>query len=226
MFSKSGISFYRASHRRAIKNTTMKLPTIRKRGATMPTTVNTRGSKKRQRKEEGKGEENDEEERETAPTVSESESSPHAKGKEANEEDKRGEHLLSEGGKEAHDKTPMKEEGMAIRPTQQMISPDGMNIQLDPDMDPRLREMIENTYSEITRVVNRMDQHTARTLEHLDMVKKTTEERNQAAKETLIGVFYTTFIKWVDDANESVTLDQKIATIKDMVANLRSSIGA
>ena len=29
----------------------------------MPTTVNTRGSKKRQRKEEGKGEENDEEER-------------------------------------------------------------------------------------------------------------------------------------------------------------------
>ena len=192
----------------------------------MPTTVNTRGSTKRQRKEEGKGEENDEEERETAPTVSESESSPHAKGKEANEEDKRGEHLLSEGGKEAHDKTPMKEEGMAIRPTQQMISPDGMNIQLDPDMDPRLREMIENTYSEITRVVNRMDQHTARTLEHLDMVKKTTEERNQAAKETLIEVFYTTFIKWVDDANESVTLDQKIATIKDMVANLRSSIGA
>ena len=192
----------------------------------MPTTVNTRGSKKRQRKEEGKGEENDEEERETAPTVSESESSPHAKGKEAHEEDKRGEHLLSEGGKEAHDKTPMKEEGMAIRPTQQMISPDGMNIQLDPDMDPRLREMIENTYSEITRVVNRMDQHTARTLEHLDMVKKTTEERNQAAKETLIEVFYTTFIKWVDDANESVTLDQKIATIKDMVANLRSSIGA
>ncbi len=192
----------------------------------MPTTVNTRGSKKRQRKEEGKGEENDEEERETAPTVSESESSPHAKGKEANEEDKRGEHLLSEGGKGAHDKTPMKEEGMAIRPTQQMISPDGMNIQLDPDMDPRLREMIENTYSEITRVVNRMDQHTARTLEHLDMVKKTTEERNQAAKETLIEVFYTTFIKWVDDANESVTLDQKIATIKDMVANLRSSIGA
>ena len=192
----------------------------------MPTTVNTRGSKKRQRKEEGKGEENDEEERETAPTVSESESSPNAKGKEANEEDKRGEHLLSEGGKEAHDKTPMKEEGMAIRPTQQMISPDGMNIQLDPDMDPRLREMIENTYSEITRVVNRMDQHTARTLEHLDMVKKTTEERNQAAKETLIEVFYTTFIKWVDDANESVTLDQKIATIKDMVANLRSSIGA
>ena len=77
-----------------------------------------------------------------------------------------------------------------------------------------------------TRVVNRMDQHTARTLEHLDMVKKTTEERNQAAKETLIEVFYTTFIKWVDDANESVTLDQKIATIKDMVANLRSSIGA
>ena len=115
---------------------------------------------------------------------------------------------------------------MAILPTQQMISPDGMNIQLDPDMDPRLREMIENTYSEITRVVNRMDQHTARTLEHLDMVKKTTEERNQAAKETLIEVFYTTFIKWVDDANESVTLDQKIATIKDMVANLRSSIGA
>ncbi len=105
----------------------------------MPTTVNTRGSKKRQRKEEGKGEENDKEERETAPTVSESESSPHAKGKEANEEDKRGERLLS-GGKEAHDKTPMKEEGMAIRPTQQMISPDGMNIQLDPDMDPRLRE--------------------------------------------------------------------------------------
>ena len=192
----------------------------------MPTTVNTRGSKKRQRKEEGKGEENDKEERETAPTVSESESAPHAKGKEANEEDKRGEHLLSEGGKEAHDKTPMKEEGMAIRSTQQMISPDGMNIQLDPDMDPRLREMIENTYSEITRVVNRMDQHTARTLEHLDMVKKTTEERNQAAKETLIEVFYTTFIKWVDDANESVTLDRKIATIKDMVANLRSSIGA
>ena len=168
---------------------------------------------------------NDKEERDTAPTVSESESSPNAKGKEANEEDKRGERLLS-GGKEAHDKTPMKEEGMAIRPTQQMISPDGMNIQLDPDMDPRLREMIENTYSEITRVVNRMDQHTARTLEHLDMVKKTTEERNQAAKETLIEVFYTTFIKWVDDANESVTLDQKIATIKDMVANLRSSIGA
>ena len=191
----------------------------------MPTTVNTRGSKKRQRKEEGKGEENDKEERETAPTVSESESSLHAKGKEANEEDKRGERFLS-GGKEAHDKTPMKEEGMAIRPTQQMISPDGMNIQLDPDMDPRLREMIENTYSEITRVVNRMDQHTARTLEHLDMVKKTTEERNQAAKETLIEVFYTTFIKWVDDANESVTLDRKIATIKDMVANLRSSIGA
>ena len=191
----------------------------------MPTTVNTRGSKKRQRKEEEKGEENDKEERETAPTVSESESSPNAKGKEANEEDKRGERLLS-GGIEAHDKTPMKEEGMAIRPTQQMISPDGMNIQLDPDMDPRLREMIENTYSEITRVVNRMDQHTARTLEHLDMVKKTTEERNQAAKETLIEVFYTTFIKWVDDANESVTLDQKIATIKDMVANLRSSIGA
>ena len=97
-----------------------------------------------------------------------------------------------------------------------MISPDGMNIQLDPDMDPRLRKMIENTYSEFS--CGKSWTHTAPVAEHLDMVKKTTEEKSSG--KTLIEVFYTTFIKWVDDANESVTLDQKIATIKDMVANL------
>jgi hypothetical protein len=101
-----------------------------------------------------------------------------------------------------------------------------IDIQLKPNMDPRLKGEIENAFETVTRLIHRMDAHNAQTLEHLDMVRKATEERNRAAKEKLLDIMTESFRKLADKANESAMLEEKIEAMKDMIANLRQSIGA
>ena len=101
-----------------------------------------------------------------------------------------------------------------------------IDIQLKPNMDPRLKGEIENAFETVTRLIHRMDAHNAQTLEHLYMVRKAMEERNRAAKEKLLDIMTESFRKLADKANESAMLEEKIEAMKDMIANLRQSIGA
>jgi len=188
------------------------------------TTVNKNTRRGRKRKKQGKeGEEDDEEEEEGKETVSESESSPRGKAKGADGEEEEEEE--QRGGEEK--KTPRKEdEGGITLATNAEQTKDAIDIQLKPNMDPRLKSEIENAFETVTRLIHRMDAHNAQTLEHLDMVRKATEERNRAAKEKLLDIMTESFRKLADKANESAMLEEKIEAMKDMIANLRQSIGA
>ena len=190
------------------------------------TTVNknTRG-RGRKRKKQGK-DEDDEEEEEGKETVSESESSPRGKAKGADGEEEQ-EQQKQRGGEEK--KTPRKEDegGMTtLAANAEQTKDNAIDIQLKPNMDPRLKSEIENAFETVTRLIHRMDAHNAQTLEHLDMVRKATEERNRAAKEKLLDIMTESFRKLADKANESAMLEEKIEAMKDMIANLRQSIGA
>ena len=190
------------------------------------TTVNknTRG-RGRKRKKQGK-DEDDEEEEEGKETVSESESSPRGKAKGADGEEEEEEQQRG-GGEEK--KTPRKEDegGMTtLAANAEQTKDNAIDIQLKPNMDPRLKSEIENAFETVTRLIHRMDAHNAQTLEHLDMVRKATEERNRAAKEKLLDIMTESFRKLADKANESAMLEEKIEAMKDMIANLRQSIGA
>ena len=190
------------------------------------TTVNknTRG-RGRKRKKQGK-DEDDEEEEEGKETVSESESSPRGKAKGADGEEEE-EQQQQRGGEEK--KTPRKEDegGMTtLAANAEQTKDNAIDIQLKPNMDPRLKGEIENAFEKVTRLIHRMDAHNAQTLEHLDMVRKATEERNRAAKEKLLDIMTESFRKLADKANESAMLEEKIEAMKDMIANLRQSIGA
>jgi len=189
------------------------------------TTVNKNTRRGRKRKKQGKeGEEDDEEEEEGKETVSESESSPRGKAKGADGEEEE-EEEEQRGGEEK--KTPRKEdEGGITLATNAEQTKDAIDIQLKPNMDPRLKSEIENAFETVTRLIHRMDAHNAQTLEHLDMVRKATEERNRAAKEKLLDIMTESFRKLADKANESAMLEEKIEAMKDMIANLRQSIGA
>ena len=181
-----------------------------------------RGSK---RKKQGK-DEDDEEEEEGKETVSESESSPRGKAKGADGEEEE-EQQQQRGGEEK--KTPRKEDegGMTmLAANAEQTKDNAIDIQLKPNMDPRLKGEIENAFEKVTRLIHRMDAHNAQTLEHLDMVRKATEERNRAAKEKLLDIMTESFRKLADKANESAMLEEKIEAMKDMIANLRQSIGA
>ena len=196
-------------------------PTTRQQTTTVK---NTRG-RGRKRKKQGK-DEDDEEEEEGKETVSESESSPRGKAKGADEEEEE-EQQQQRGGEEK--KTPRKEDegGMTTLATNaEQTKDNAIDIQLKPNMDPRLKSEIENAFETVTRLIHRMDAHNAQTLEHLDMVRKATEERNRAAKEKLLDIMTESFRKLADKANESAMLEEKIEAIKDMIANLRQSIGA
>jgi len=156
--------------------------------------------------------------------VSESESSPRGKAKGADGEEEE-EEQQQRGGEEK--KTPRKEdEGGITLATNAEQTKDAIDIQLKPNMDPRLKSEIENAFETVTRLIHRMDAHNAQTLEHLDMVRKATEERNRAAKEKLLDIMTESFRKLADKANESAMLEEKIEAMKDMIANLRQSIGA
>jgi hypothetical protein len=165
-----------------------------------------------------RGEESEEEEeKETAAgttVVSESESSP--RGKEKEEEEEGG------GVTREEEKTPMKEgeerEGIAAK--------EGIDIPLHPNVDPRVREEIQNVYNEMAAVLHRVDAHAELTMEHLDMVKKAMRDRKDAAKDKLMDIFKEAFTKLVNIANESMELDEKIKAVRDTIANLRQSIGA
>lgn len=185
---------------------------------------NTRG-RGRKRKKQGK-DEDDEEEEEGKETVSESESSPRGKAKGADGEEEE-EQQQQRGGEEK--KTPRKEDegGMTtLAANAEQTKDNAIDIQLKPNMDPRLKSEIENAFETITRLIHRMDAHNAQTLEHLNMVRKATEERNRAAKEKLLDIMTESFRKLADKANESAMLEEKIEAMKDMIANLRQSIGA
>jgi len=177
--------------------------------------------KKKKTKRAKRGEESEEdEEKETAAgttVVSESESSPRGKEKEEEEEEERGGGVTRE-----EEKTPMKEEeerdGIAAK--------EGIDIPLHPNVDPRVREEIQNVYNEMAAVLHRMDAHAELTMEHLDMVKKAMRDRKDAAKDRLMDIFKETFTKLVNIANESMELDEKIKAVRDTIANLRQSIGA
>ena len=179
------------------------------------------GSRK-EKKKEGK-DEDDEEEEEGKETVSESESSPRGKAKGADGEEEE-EEQQQRGGEEK--KTPRKEDegGMTTLAANAEQTKDA--IQLKPNMDPRLKGEIENAFETVTRLIHRMDAHNAQTLEHLDMVRKATEESNRAAKDKLLDIMTESFRKLADKANESAMLEEKIEAMKDMIANLRQSIGA
>jgi len=176
--------------------------------------------KKKKTKRAKRGEESEEdEEKETAAgttVVSESESSPRGKEKEEEEEERGG------GVTREEEKTPMKEEeerdGIAAK--------EGIDIPLHPNVDPRVREEIQNVYNEMAAVLHRMDAHAELTMEHLDMVKKAMRDRKDAAKDRLMDIFKETFTKLVNIANESMELDEKIKAVRDTIANLRQSIGA
>jgi len=156
--------------------------------------------------------------------VSESESSPRGKAKGADGEEEE-EEQQQRGGEEK--KTPRKEdEGGITLATNAEQTKDAIDIQLKPNMDPRLKSEIENAFETVTRLIHRMDAHNAQTLEHLNMVRKATEERNRAAKEKLLDIMTESFRKLADKANESAMLEEKIEAMKDMIANLRQSIGA
>jgi len=177
--------------------------------------------KKKKTKRAKRGEESEEdEEKETAAgttVVSESESSPRGKEKEEEEEEERGGGVARE-----EEKTPMKEEeerdGIAAK--------EGIDIPLHPNVDPRVREEIQNVYNEMAAVLHRMDAHAELTMEHLDMVKKAMRDRKDAAKDRLMDIFKEAFTKLVNIANESMELDEKIKAVRDTIANLRQSIGA
>ena len=178
----------------------------------------------RKRKKQGK-DEDDEEEEEGKETVSESESSPRGKAKGADGEEE--EQQQRGGGEEK--KTPRKEDegGMTtLAANAEQTKDNAIDIQLKPNMDPRLKSEIENAFEKVTRLIHRMDAHNAQTLEHLNMVRKATEERNRAAKEKLLDIMTESFRKLADKANESAMLEEKIEAMKDMIANLRQSIGA
>ena len=156
--------------------------------------------------------------------MSESESSPRGKAKGADGEEEE-EEQQQRGGEEK--KTPRKEdEGGITLATNAEQTKDAIDIQLKPNMDPRLKSEIENAFETVTRLIHRMDAHNAQTLEHLDMVRKATEERNRAAKDKLLDIMTESFRKLADKANESAMLEEKIEAMKDMIANLRQSIGA
>lgn len=197
-------------------------PTTRQQTTTV--NRNTRG-RGRKRKKQGK-DEDDEEEEEGKETVSESESSPRGKAKGADGEEEE-EQQQQRGGEEK--KTPRKEDegGMTtLAANAEQTKDNAIDIQLKPNMDPRLKSEIENAFETVTRLIHRMDAHNAQTLEHLDMVRKATEERNRAAKEKLLDIMTESFRKLADKANESAMLEEKIEAMKDMIANLRQSIGA
>ena len=203
-----------------------KFPAIAKkiRPATRQQTTTVKNARRgRKRKKQGK-DEDDEEEEEGKETVSESESSPRGKAKGADGEE---EEQQQRGGEEK--KTPRKEDkgGMTtLAANAEQTKDNAIDIQLKPNMDPRLKGEIENAFEKVTRLIHRMDAHNAQTLEHLDMVRKATEERNRAAKEKLLDIMTESFRKLADKANESAMLEEKIEAMKDMIANLRQSIGA
>jgi hypothetical protein len=199
-------------------------PTTRQQTTTVMN-KNTRG-RGRKRKKQGK-DEDDEEEEEGKETVSESESSPRGKAKGADgEEEEEQQQQQQRGGGGEEKKTPRKEDegGMTTLAANAEQTKDA--IQLKPNMDPRLKGEIENAFETVTRLIHRMDAHNAQTLEHLDMVRKATEERNRAAKDKLLDIMTESFRKLADKANESAMLEEKIEAMKDMIANLRQSIGA
>ena len=198
-------------------------PTTRQQTTTVMN-KNTRG-RGRKRKKQGK-DEDDEEEEEGKETVSESESSPRGKAKGADGEEEEEEQQQQRGGGGEEKKTPRKEDegGMTTLAANAEQTKDA--IQLKPNMDPRLKGEIENAFEKVTRLIHRMDAHNAQTLEHLDMVRKATEERNRAAKDKLLDIMTESFRKLADKANESAMLEEKIEAMKDMIANLRQSIGA
>ncbi|CAL6273559.1 unnamed protein product [Bathycoccus prasinos] len=200
-------------------------PTTREQTTTVMN-KNTRG-RGRKRKKQGK-DEDDEEEEEGKETVSESESSPRgkAKGADGEEEEEQQQQQQRGGGEEK--KTPRKEDegGMTTLAANAEQTKDAIDIQLKPNMDPRLKGEIENAFETVTKLIHRMDAHNAQTLEHLDMVRKATEERNRAAKDKLLDIMTESFRKLADKANESAMLEEKIEAMKDMIANLRQSIGA
>ena len=176
------------------------------------------GEKKKRAKRGEESEEEDKEKETAAGTtvVSESESSPRGKEKEEEEEERGG------GVTREEEKTPMKEEeerdGIAAK--------EGIDIPLHPNVDPRVREEIQNVYNEMAAVLHRMDAHAELTMEHLDMVKKAMRDRKDAAKDRLMDIFKEAFTKLVNIANESMELDEKIKAVRDTIANLRQSIGA
>lgn len=204
-----------------------KFPAIAKkiRPATRQKTTTVKNTRRgRKRKKQGK-DEDDEEEEEGKETVRESESSPRGKAKGADGEEEQQQQQRGEEEK----KTPRKEdeEGMTTLATNaEQTKDNAIDIQLKPNMDPRLKGEIENAFETVTRLIHRMDAHNAQTLEHLDMVRKATEERNRAAKEKLLDIMTESFRKLADKANESAMLEEKIEAMKDMIANLRQSIGA
>ena len=176
--------------------------------------------KKKKTKRAKRGEESEEdEEKETAAgttVVSESESSPRGKEKEEEEEEGGG------GVTREEEKTPMKEE----EEREGIAAKEGIDIPLHPNVDPRVREEIQNVYNEMAAVLHRMDAHAELTMEHLDMVKKAMRDRKDAAKDRLMDIFKEAFTKLVNIANESMELDEKIKAVRDTIANLRQSIGA
>ena len=204
-----------------------KFPAIAKkiRPATRQQTTTVKNTRRgRKRKKQGK-DEDDKEEEEGKETVSESESSPRGKAKGADGEEEEQQQQRGEEEK----KTPRKEDegGMTTLATNaEQTKDNAIDIQLKPNMDPRLKGEIENAFEKVTRLIHRMDAHNAQTLEHLDMVRKATEERNRAAKEKLLDIMTESFRKLADKANESAMLEEKIEAMKDMIANLRQSIGA
>ena len=205
-----------------------KFPAIAKkiRPATRQQTTTVKNTRRgRKRKKQGK-DEDDEEEEEGKETVSESESSHRGKAKGADGEEEE-QQQQQRGGEEK--KTPRKEDegGMTtLAANAEQTKDNAIDIQLKPNMDPRLKGEIENAFEKVTRLIHRMDAHNAQTLEHLDMVRKATEERNRAAKEKLLDIMTESFRKLADKANESAMLEEKIEAMKDMIANLRQSIGA
>ena len=204
-----------------------KFPAIAKkiRPATRQKTTTVKNTRRgRKRKKQGK-DEDDEEEEEGKETVRESESSPRGKAKGADGEEEQQQQQRGEEEK----KTPRKEDegGMTmLAANAEQTKDNAIDIQLKPNMDPRLKGEIENAFETVTRLIHRMDAHNAQTLEHLDMVRKATEERNRAAKEKLLDIMTESFRKLADKANESAMLEEKIEAMKDMIANLRQSIGA
>ncbi|CAL6273526.1 unnamed protein product [Bathycoccus prasinos] len=206
-----------------------KFPAIAKkiRPATRQQTTTVKNTRRgRKRRKQGK-DEDDEEEEEGKETVSESESSPRGKAKGADGEEEEEEQQQRGGGEEK--KTPRKEDegGMTtLAANAEQTKDNAIDIQLKPNMDPRLKSEIENAFEKVTRLIHRMDAHNAQTLEHLNMVRKATEERNRAAKEKLLDIMTESFRKLADKANESAMLEEKIEAMKDMIANLRQSIGA
>jgi hypothetical protein len=182
------------------------------------------GEDKKKTKRAKRGEESEEEEEKetaagTTTVVSESESSPRGKEKEEEEEE---EEERGGGVTREEEKTPMKEgeerEGIAAK--------EGIDIPLHPNVDPRVREEIQNVYNEMAAVLHRVDAHAELTMEHLDMVKKAMRDRKDAAKDKLMDIFKEAFTKLVNIANESMELDEKIKAVRDTIANLRQSIGA